>query len=407
MYDFFNEYFRIVKDTEPPIIFHRWVALSCIGAILSRNYHFQLGHFPIYPNMYTMLVGVSGTRKSTAIKIGKAAIVQAGYTHVAASATSKEQFLIDLASDHINGTDILEQNLWGNNDKITDCFIVADEFNNFFGNNILSFISLLGELWDFTESIPYKNRVKNSKSVEIPNPTINILGGNTPTGIATVFPPESLGQGFFTRLIFIYSEPSSRRITIPPKPDVSLIATQLRAIANTVSGIAETSPGAEKLLDKIYKSNLRIDDIRFDQYSTRRLTHLIKLCLIVSASRYSNKIIEQDVVFANTILTHAEHFMPKALGEFGKAKHSDVSHKVVQMIENHPGIATMKEIWKHVQQDLETVHQLSDILKNLQLADKIQMVESGFLPKKKLIEQTKTDVLDFSLLTDEEKGMAK
>ncbi|MFK5283171.1 hypothetical protein ACI3PL_26730, partial [Lacticaseibacillus paracasei] len=76
-----------------------------------------------------------------------------------------------------------------------ESFIAADEFNNFIGLGNTDFISILGELWDY-EGV-YDYRLKNSKSVFIPYPTISILGGNTPTGFSQAFPPESIGQGFF------------------------------------------------------------------------------------------------------------------------------------------------------------------------------------------------------------------
>jgi hypothetical protein len=96
--------------------------------------------------------------------------------------------------------------------------------------------------------------------------------------------------------------------------------------------------------------------------------------------------------------------MPKALGEFGKAKHSDVTHKIVQLLDSTPRVLTYKEIWKHVSNDLEKMADLSTLLQNLATADKIQVVPEGkgFLPKKKVIEQHDSSVLDYSLLTEEE-----
>jgi hypothetical protein len=424
--DFLSSYLHYASDTEVPAIFHRWAAISSIGAFLGRRYYFNHGHFTIHPNIYCMLVGASGTRKSTAIKLFKKLIQAAGYDTIAADKTTKEKFILDLSGESDLDSlipmktgkqieDFLSQNLWGDSDEeVTtrpdaEIFIMADEFNDFFGNGNVEFISLLGTLWDY--SGVYKNRIKNGKSVSITNPTVSILGGNTPTNLSLAFPPEIIGQGFFSRLLFIYGEPNGKKITFPTAPSdeaTRRIIDSLQKLRSSATGPAQLTTGAENLLDKIYKSNLGVNDVRFDSYSTRRFSHLLKLCLITSASRHANGIRESDVIYANTILSHAEHFMPKALGEFGKAKHSDISHKIVSLVERDYAVVSFKEIWKHVSNDLEKMSDLSTLLQNLVAAEKLQSVAgAGFVANRRIIDEAQEGLVDYSLLTEEERGMSK
>lgn len=416
MSDFFSEYIAYTSDTEAPTIFHRWAAISAVGALLGRNFFVPHGHFVIYPNLYCMLLGVPATRKSTAVKIAKKLVRMAGYTAFAADKSTKEKFILDLAGQDFDPatkeTSILEQNLWGpeNSDlesQVTEMYVMADEFNDFFGNNILDFVSFLGNLWDYNGV--FENKVKNSSSVKIPNPTISILGGNTPTGFSLAFPPEIIGQGFFSRLLLIYAEPTGKRITFPKEPPLeqtTQLVKHMMEIRARVLGKAILTPGAEHLLDKIYKHWKGIDDVRFDSYCNRRLNHLLKLCLIHAAAGGSNTLTEEVVVYAHTVLCHAEHFMPKALGEFGKAKYADTSHKVISIIEQNPDrITTIKEIWKKVHNDLESMNQLSEILRKLLGAEKIQSVKGGFLPNRKTLTQYIDGTVDFSLLTENERNM--
>jgi hypothetical protein len=411
-FDLFSHYLDYTSGAEPPAIFNRWALITGIAALLGRQYYFNHGHFTIHPNMYTMLIGSAGTRKSSAIKLMRKLLIQAGYNTIAADKSTKEKFMLDLAGEGGSATekDILEQNLFGAaNDQDAEIFIMADEFNDFFGNGNIEFISLLGNLWDYSGT--YRNRIKTGKSVAINNPTVNILGGNTPTGFALAFPPEILGQGFFSRILLIYGEPNGKRITFPKQPDTEATEWLIRyliEIKNKQLGIAALSRGAERLLDVIYQSNNRVDDVRFESYSNRRFNHLIKLCLVISASRLSVTITESTVLYANTILTYAEQFMPKALGQFGKGKNSDVSHKVLEVIYSANSVVTIKDIWYHVHADLEKLPQLAEILINLAEADKIQRVNSpvaGFLPKRKVIQELADGLVDYSLLSNEEKGM--
>lgn len=412
--DFFSSYLEYTSAAEPPAVFQRWCAIAGIGALLGRQYFFQHGHKNIYPNIYCMLLGSPGTRKSTSIKLMKSILMKAGYTTIAAEKSTKEKFLLDLAGED-TGTaadvdNILDRNLFGDsNDRdASEMFIMADEFNDFFGNGNLEFISLLGTLWDFSGT--YKNRIKNGKSVSIPDPTISILGGNTPTGFSIAFPPEILGQGFFSRILLIHGEPNGKRIAFPESPSehsTAQLIEYLREIKSRVFGPAQLTGTAKRLLNQIYQLNPKVADVRFESYSNRRFEHLLKLCLIVSSARFSTEITDGDVIYANTILAHAEQYMPRALGEFGKARNSDVTHKVLQIIYDAPGAVSFKEIWRHVQPDLEGMKFLQDILISLQSAEKIQSVPElgGFLPRRAVLGKGMEGMVDFGLLTTEERNM--
>lgn len=404
--DFITAYLTYVGDTEAPVAFHRWSCISILGAWLGRRYSFQLGHFNIASNIYTMLMGGAGSRKSTAIKIATNLIRKAGYDRIAAERTTKEKFLMDLAGEEsIDAAgDIMEQNLFG--PAVSDCeiLIAADEFNTFIGNGNIEFLSLLGVLWDYSGQ--FSDRKKNSKSLVISDPTVSVLAGNTATGFSLAFPAEAIGQGIFSRLILIHGEKTDKRITFPDAPSTEtekLCIDLLLAIRQIANGRAELTPGAKKLLDHIYKTWNGITDVRFDSYANRRFSHLLKLCLIASASALRATIEECDVIYANTILTHAEHSMPKALGEFGKAKNSDVAHKVIQLLENSVMPVPLKQIWQAIHNDLEDISALKDMLSNLVMAEKVLSTKGGFLAKRRVLEEVSTDAVDFSLLTPEER----
>lgn len=418
MTDLITSYLSYTKDTEPPAIFHRWAFLTCVAAHLARDIHIKHGHFTIYPNMYTLLIGSAGSRKSSAINIAKGLLKQSGYNHFSPTKTTKEKFFIDMAehNSHEQGgvEDILEQTLFGSRQDdtstVSESFIVAGEFNTFFGNNILDFVTDLGELWDYNGC--FESKVKNSKSVQIMNPTINILGGNTPTGFSTAFPIEILGQGFFSRTLMIYGERTRAKITWPEPPcpiktqELIEALREIKLHAISVGSIV-LARDAKDLLDVIYKSWHDLEDARFESYSNRRFTHLLKLCMVLASIRLSGVIEVQDVLYANTTLAYAEHFMPRALGEFGKARHADVAHKVIQLLEANHSPLSHVQLWKAVCTDMDKPSELTTLLENLLRADKIQSTKDGFLPKRKILKEADTgfrsSTLDFNLLTKEER----
>lgn len=377
-----SQYLEFTDKTEPPKQYHRWSFLTCASAALGRNVWITHGASKIYANMYTMLVGVPGTRKSSAIKMASKRLKEGGYYKFAYNKTTKQKFLSDF--DEINlpkkegssEVDILEA-LEKDFTASSECFIAADEFADFIGVNNLEFITLLTALWDNLDE--YTDRFKNSKSVCIREPTITILGGVTPVSFNTAIPQESSGSGFLSRLILVYGEPSSTRITWPkiPEPgELEMFSACFEKLQNLQGELAIT-PQAKHAIDEIYTNWENLEDVRLQYYGSRRLTHLFKVCIVIAAL----KSIEQDaerpeideevVLEANTILTYTEDYMSSALGELGKSRYSDAAQKLIEKLSNENKPVKISELYQSVSQDVERRSQFMELLHNLSYAKKI------------------------------------
>ncbi len=430
MSNLFSNYLAYTAETEPPIIYHRWSYLTTLGAAIGRKTYLHHGHWRIFPTVYIMLLGEPAARKSTAIKMAKKLFAAAGYSNFSADKSTKEKFLLDLEGtegQELGDEDELTSNgrsrrkvdsidassLWGDDRKEPrEVFIVADEFNEFAGAGNMEFYTTLGNLWDFdSPSAPFTQRVKNSRSVSIHQPTISILSGNTPELFARAFPPEAIGSGFLSRLMLIHGERSGRKITFPPPPDPKIeegLIAYLVQLQNYEGGALEIAPGAKALLDTLYQheTDYLISDIRFKGFNNRRFTQLLKLCVLITGAQFKKEIQEEDVFLANTILSHAEILMPKAMGEFGKNKNSDVSNKIVTIIEKANRPVSTRELWMQVSRDLGAQKDLMDLLNGLLAADRLQVVQGrhpGFLPKK--VPRKEHKWVDWTLLTQEERDM--
>jgi hypothetical protein len=283
-----------------------------------------------------------------------------------------------------------------------ECIIVTGELNVFLGHGNVEFIDLLTDLWDYDGL--YYHRFKNSKSISLFNPTISILGGNTGIGISQAFPIEVIGQGLFSRLIQVYSDPTGRRVSFPPPADQELrkrIIEKFQRIRILFHGEVKITPQAYIALDEIYQNWKELEDVRFKSYSSRRFIHLLKLCLCVAAAKEEKFIDVETVIYTNSILHYTEHFMPKALGEFGKSRNSDVSVKILEIIEKKEGPSDLqKDVWPQVRRDLDTMKQLGDIVRGLHAAGKVQPMPNGkFGP---VIKPKKTDFVNcnFNILRE-------
>lgn len=405
--DFFQEFLHYTRGTEVPTFFYRWAAISALGAWLGRDTAVQFGPDLIYPNLYVLMVGEPGTKKSTAIKRAKKLLRLAGYRKFAAEKTSKEKFLLDLGEDEHGedeGDDFLTANLFDESEA-REVYISADEFNDFFGNNILDFVSLLGVLWDYSGT--YENKIKNGESVKIPNPTVSILGGTTATTFAATFPQEIIGQGFFSRVVTVTAAPTGKRITWPTTPteeETRNLINRLLEIKSRCPQVYQFTQEAADMVDKIYQTWVPVDDIRFASYSNRRLMHLLKCITIHAAARCAEKIEVQDVIYANTVLHHTEQSMPKAYGEFGQSRSSVLTHKIMQILLNvtNAEFPSPMELWAKVQSDFDKLDGFMSLLQNMTQAKKIQVIDGKLLPVRTVREALEDGTVDYDYLTEEE-----
>lgn len=376
--DILDLYLSSNSGNECALQYHRWAFISCVAACLGRRVSFKFGHKPLYPTMYIVLVGLPASRKSTAIDIAETLLRASGYDTFAFTKTSREKFLLDLNEGFNGRTDTGELDLKAALDvdqvataRCRECFICADELLDFIGMKNFNFLNTLTTLWDNKEYYP--ERLKNSVSVNIPRPTINMLGGFTPQNLSLAIPAEMIGQGATSRFIFVHSAKPKRRITFPKdmRADAKDAVVKFLHNLHEMEGECELTEEAEVLIDKIYQNFGELPDARLHHYASRRLIHLLKLCMVLSAVRGTLIISEEIVEQANTILSYTEHSMSHALGEFGDGKNAKATQKIMEVLQAADGPLSLHELWARVTQDIDKVTTLAEILQNLSNAKKI------------------------------------
>lgn len=402
---FFDEYFKYVGESEAPKIFHRWCALSTLSSMIGREVFLPFGHKPIYPNQYILLMGDPGTRKSSAIGIARTLLEKASYKTFAKDRTSKERFFLDMARRPEFGEDDLEALVL---DAPSEVLVANGEFLDFIGQGNMDFLTALTNLWD---NLPrYEHPKLHGKSVVIEKPTVNILGGATVKGLGMAVPPEALGTGILSRLLLIYADMTTHKIAfpapIPPDASDNLVESLLR-IRSDLTGAMDKTPEAGAILTRMYNEFPGLEDGRFADYAARRFIHLLKITMLIALSEHRKVMTVEDALIANTILHSAEVHMPKALGEFGKSKFSDVSNTIMGILNKATKPVTHSELWKKVAKDLADIKDLGTVMKNLLTAEKVQVItiagKQGYMPKYVEHKQWASDLLLPDCLTKEER----
>lgn len=409
-HDFFTAYMHYVDldNQEAPAIYHRWTLASIIGTLLGRQFYVPFGNGIIYPNQYIMLMGTPGTRKGSAMNIGRQLLKRSGYARFSASRTSLERFLIDMRQLDIDPTmgiaDLESLAL----DGPSESYIFAGEFVDFIGPNDILFINLLTNLWDNLSE--YKHPKIQGKSVEVYQPTVNLFGGSTPQTFSIAFPPEVIGTGFMSRLLLIHSEPTGKRIAWPAIPDELLteqFIIHIKNIREMIKGEGIFGIKAREFAQAIYNNEVSVDDNRFTFYTQRRQGHMLKLAMIHAACDLSMEIKPDHILKANTMLSTAERLMPRALGEFGKSKYAVAANDVLQYLNKRTMPATSQDIWKAAGRNLSKIDELQYVIANLKTAEKIEIMEikgkRGYMTRHAKAQEWKKDFIDVEWLTAEER----
>lgn len=337
-----QEYLALMSETETPPIFHAWSLVSAAAACLTRRKYFPLGAIKVMPNMYVMLVGPPGVRKSAGISFISGLLEEipnfrfapnntAGRMQGLVSAMNGKKPRGEEAEDKAFA-DAIESGGFtlnvGIGDDLADdtahnlnkhaLYVAESELSGFIGRNMDDFITFLGDMWDKSGSSKYEYQLKN-EIVSVAYPCLNIIGGITPMHITTYLPPQAIGQGFSSRVIMVY-EDKAKKIAWPPEIDGESkkeFKTLLEWIFNMEEGAFNYEPEVRDAVVKLYDHNIGIEDVRFLHYAQRRQSHLLKLAMALCALRMDDCVTVADIRDAHIILCATEKRMPEALGEYG------------------------------------------------------------------------------------------
>ena len=399
--DYLNDYLSMVEDTESPRLFHVWQALFNVSCALGRRCHFPFGPLQIFPNQYILFVGTPGTRKSTAAGLGKKVLKAntgvrfapqdtAGQRQgiVAAMQGNQEQkeFLesVELAArddSMLSLTDIMEVTNVPETEEAQfiaeadkhHLAVVSSEFSRFIGQNNLQMLDFLATMWDGDD---YEYQLKTSRT-ELKNPLINLVGCTTPTSIANSLPPAAGGQGFLSRIILVYG---ARKYKDVPRPTVPILETvdrvgqRLNDIYYKMSGAFSETADAEALSRALYAYKIEITDSRFGYYAERRYTHLIKLSMVLAASRGTMEISVEDVEEAHRILRATESGMPDALGEFGMNPLAVIKQEILETLRELGGPTPMGNLIGLFSRDARA-GEITEVINDLKRIGAIRVIQ--------------------------------
>jgi len=376
--DWLEGYLKYTENSEPPYTYRLWTGISVIAACMKRKCVLNWGTITLYPNMYIVLVGPSGKcRKGTAMNPGMKLLREMGIK-IAAESITREALIRELKQSNDTQVDVTSGDMFLH----ASLTIFSQELTVFLGYNNQALMSDLTDWFDCRDSWTY--RTKNMGTDEIIGVWVNLIGATTPELLQTTLPTDAIGGGLTSRMIFVFEQKKGKIVPNPflTKEDLEVyqdLIHDLERICMMSGEFQVTEDFIERYIEwyiDYSTSDPPFEDYRFAGYLERRPTHLLKLCMIVSASHTSSRVINRvDFERALMILELTERKMPLTFAGVGKSNTADVMQRVIAVI-SAAGTIEFGELLRRFYQDIDKFV-LEKMVDSLRTMGKVDVVREG------------------------------
>lgn len=313
--DWIETFLDYTKPIPSAGLFRLWGAIGAVGAAMERRTFTRLAGGEVYPNLFLLLVGAPASGKTLAILHVRDLFKQAKCFYLAAKGITKPALLDAINRSQraikVSDVDILQYH---------SLFAATPEFGVLLPAHDTEFLNVLNDLFDNPPD--YRDETRTSKSVDIANPQINILGGTQPSYLAGLLPEEAWGMGFMSRIIMIYASKAPRLADLFAVPELD--AGQKKFLIGGLVNLSKLRGpfgwhiAAVEELNRWYTTGMdpAPEHSKLEYYLGRRLLTIVKLSMISAASRSAEMIVElRDLTRAKDWLFAAETMMPDVFRE--------------------------------------------------------------------------------------------
>lgn len=368
--DWLREFLEITSPLESPFEYFQWSGLSTIAAAAQRKIYMESQAFFAFPNMYIVLVGPPGSKKSTAIRAGRKLLQKVPGLNMSSDAPSVAGLMQEFTE--IAGVQKDHQSL--------NAFI--SEFGSLFENATETMTGFLTAIYDGDSD--YIKRTRIGGKEHIPFPWLNLLAGTTPTWLGDNLRKSAVEGGLVARTLYIYSE---EIILKNPFPKYSKEIKKVEEyLINDLAHISvqqgefdfDGGEGGEAYqwfaswyLDRTRFP--RVSDNRTAGYFVRKPIHLLKVAMSVSLSKGdSMRLSIEDLQVALAFLNRIEPGMSRAFSAVGGNMYATETERVERLIRSAGGDTIgYGDLVAHTYHNLEQ-RRLDDALMSLVAMGKIE-----------------------------------
>lgn len=277
---FLSDYRLYTSGNEAPPTYHTFSSLVALSSIVSRKVWVDMDYYSIYPNLYVVLVGPPGARKSSAMNTTKFLMRQLKNIPFSGECISKEKLIIDM-----NEAEQVIEGLPEDRRVISPMTICVTELSEFLQ---ISAAGMIGFLTDVYDQDIYEHKTKNKGTVIINGPFLNLLACTTPSWITMYLRTDIISGGFSRRALFVYETEKAGRIAFP------VITPEARAAWGRVIDAAQRhsklkgpfkwTREAKEFYRKWYESLVIPNDENTVGYYETKHIQLLKVAMLIAIS---------------------------------------------------------------------------------------------------------------------------
>lgn len=365
--DWLPAFMAYTEGMEAPRIMHFWAGVSAIAGALRRKVWIDMKRFKWYPSFYITFVADPGIvsktttmdlsmdllRKVPEITFGPDAVTWQALAGEFVKANTSFQFE---GAYHPMSPLTLASGEWGN---------LVDPMNK-------DMINFLITMWDGRSTFDKVTKGSGNDAIECP--WINMIACTTPHWIADNMPAAAVGGGFTSRCIFVFAEAKEKLVALPDENvskdyderQAALIADLEHISLNLVGPyhIPEEARIWIRAWYEILWENKKedLDDEQFKGYRARKQTHMMKLAMVMAASRKDELVIDlEDFVAADKFLRLAEKDMQKVFSRIGRTEESLQAERLINFIRIHGKVSYAKAL-EHVHRYFPDAREFEGIL---------------------------------------------
>lgn len=378
--NFLRMFVQLFEGTEVPDRFATWAGISCLSAMLERRVWIDMNIYTIYPNTFIVFVADSGRmRKSTAINVTKKLLAKTDPGPKIVAQKITPEALIDalkvIRSD--DQTLILQESCGG--------IVIADELVSFINKDTYErgLGGLMIQLWDCPDKYEYRTRNRSPEIINFGH--LSLLGGTTVHTLKDAIPLQALGDGFSSRVIFVYVDETPEPVPRPVKSTQfhqieERLVLQLQRLSS-LEGPITLSPDTEELFDKEYIRFFRskfYDEAQFQAYASRRDKHLLKVAMCMMAADTGSMIIEQEHLYAaKVLLEDLEGNMGTVFDRIMMTEVGIMTEKVFSLISSSPNKTISRALLLRKLSHRINAMELTKVVETLIVAKRIKLDTLG------------------------------
>jgi len=316
---------------DSPAIFRKWAAISTLAAVVEQKVWLTTSR-PLFPNIYTLILGHPGVGKTRTIREARSYVVDLPDFHLAPVSLSFASLVDSLVEAKRLLVRLPDPPL-----EYNSMYICADELGTFVHKYDDEMIAGLSAFYD-PDTYTRERRVNRGETIKIKSPQINLLAGSTPSNLLKFIPEGAWDQGFMSRMIMIFSD--ERIVGDDFAPRVSNHSANLEhdiRIINSLSGDFEVTESYRKAVgDWRALGEIPVPNHpKLVHYVTRRRAHLYKLSMLAAIDR-SNvlRLTKDDFNRAMGWLLEAEAAMPEIFKAGASSADGQALDEIVFFIRN-------------------------------------------------------------------------